>query len=879
MRKLLFSLVAVLIATASVFAGNFEAKPINPDDFKKTAWDRDYEFFLSVSQLFTVPEEIDPFKDIVPQGVEVDVKSSNPEVVEADYHVRNENGYIRYTLKQQKAGIAEITVALTYQEQTTSNTFTVDVAFIRPKTPLEVTIDINNLAPTEIDVLSNCQFWNYPTRAEEMKNCRINLLSQPAHGTAEILTGEGEYPVINYTPADDVADFTKDAISYEIVHPLGQTTPAAVVSVNIHHNLWATRIIDLLPAPGQFVNTTTASITNAQAALERKNGFVASLGSFGGYIVYGFDAPIKNDPRNPYGIDFQISGNPLNAGRRSSWWSEAGAVQVMKDLNGNGIPDDGEWYELAGSDYWLSSTYRNINMTYYNPGYQKRYTVPFTTDKGFDGAVLTNQFHQQPYYPLPQNYQAASRDQITFTGHLIKGVLDKRSPSYIEYYRGPAFGYCDNWGSKLDPSAITDPYNQKIAYESGEEMPQDGFDISWAVDKDGNHVELDQIDFVRVYCALWENAGWLGEASTEPGQVVMTIPDENYEPADIYLNYAGITQLQVPEGHTCRFEGLVFCNGRPVTEGIEPVWTVDDENVGTIDSNGLFTAKALGKVRISYQGTDKAIPDEFDIQVVKLGRVVVDLEGNASGLDNSKTTCIEGETIYINVESETTVEETVNQTTANRFIYDTYTWENSDPTVGTITNSLFKALAPGVTTLTVVSGIDSELKATIEVTVEAVPELEQLISEIEITEENFAGTLTSSQIFKAGEKGSMVYLDNFCDQPETKDVTFGNLSAAEGHVTMNTIDNTMSYNFENMTQVDETVSFNVTNYSRTFTRSIRFFKKSSGVNNVSADADAAGNTFWYNMQGICLGCNLDSANMAPGIYILRRGNSVRKIKL
>ncbi len=52
MRKLLFSLVAVLIATASVFAGNFEAKPINPDDFKKTAWDRDYEFFLAIFQVF-----------------------------------------------------------------------------------------------------------------------------------------------------------------------------------------------------------------------------------------------------------------------------------------------------------------------------------------------------------------------------------------------------------------------------------------------------------------------------------------------------------------------------------------------------------------------------------------------------------------------------------------------------------------------------------------------------------------------------------------------------------------------------------------------------------------------------------------------------------
>ena len=67
----------------------------------------------------------------------------------------------------------------------------------------------------------------------------------------------------------------------------------------------------------------------------------------------------------------------------------------MKDLNGNGIPDDGEWYELAGSDYWLSTTKRNVEMTYYNPSYNKRYTVPWTTNQGKSGAVLTNQFHNQ----------------------------------------------------------------------------------------------------------------------------------------------------------------------------------------------------------------------------------------------------------------------------------------------------------------------------------------------------------------------------------------------------------------------------------------------------------------------------------------------------
>ena len=46
-----------------------------------------------------------------------------------------------------------------------------------------------------------------------------SISSQPAHGTAEILTGEGEYPVVNYTPADDVADFTKDAIHQLLRRP------------------------------------------------------------------------------------------------------------------------------------------------------------------------------------------------------------------------------------------------------------------------------------------------------------------------------------------------------------------------------------------------------------------------------------------------------------------------------------------------------------------------------------------------------------------------------------------------------------------------------------------------------------------------------------
>ena len=86
-----------------------------------------------------------------------------------------------------------------------------------------------------------------------------------------------------------------------------------------------------------------------------------SLGGFGGYVVVGFDQPVVNDPRNPYGVDFTISGNAFEAAAKG-YWSEPGAVMVMRDDNGNGLPDD-TWYELAGSNYWFMNSRRVITFT------------------------------------------------------------------------------------------------------------------------------------------------------------------------------------------------------------------------------------------------------------------------------------------------------------------------------------------------------------------------------------------------------------------------------------------------------------------------------------------------------------------------------------
>ena len=42
-----------------------------------------------------------------------------------------------------------------------------------------------------------------------------------------------------------------------------------------------------------------------------------------------------------------------------------------------------------------------------------------------------------------------------------------------------------------------------------------GVKIEWAVNKDGDPVELAMIDFVMVYTGLNQYCGWLGETSTE----------------------------------------------------------------------------------------------------------------------------------------------------------------------------------------------------------------------------------------------------------------------------------------------------------------------------------------------------------------------------
>lgn len=287
-------------------------------------------------------------------------------------------------------------------------------------------------------------------------------------------------------------------------------TVAFVVNAN---SPYISKVYDFVPAPGQFVNTMpeyeegdnkTSMIAKVEEQIcgNETDGAcpgMISLGAWGGYVVFGFDHPVVNVPGE---YDFKIYGNAFAATGSSSGGScEPGIVMVSYDENGNGEPDD-KWYELAGSEYHKQTTINDYKLTYYkpsadhvaepNPDY--KYITDQTYIKWLDnknniGYVMKNSFHRQEYWPL-----WCDSDTLTFEGARLPDNAEDQSGNGT-YYVLTFFdyGYVDNQPNTLDS----------------------GFKIEWAIDKSGNTVSLPAIHFIKVYNAINQYCGWIGETSTE----------------------------------------------------------------------------------------------------------------------------------------------------------------------------------------------------------------------------------------------------------------------------------------------------------------------------------------------------------------------------
>ena len=142
------------------------------------------------------------------------------------------------------------------------------------------------------------------------------------------------------------------------------------------------RVYDYLPAPGQFVNQSpaykpgyTQDSINAivEASLRGKaTGGPVSLGSYGGYIVFGFDHPVINK----HGYDVKIYGNAMQSAAvpdMAGGSCEPGIIMVGVDMDGNGVPSDGDkWYEIKGADY--DRCQHGFEVTYYKPDENKTHS-------------------------------------------------------------------------------------------------------------------------------------------------------------------------------------------------------------------------------------------------------------------------------------------------------------------------------------------------------------------------------------------------------------------------------------------------------------------------------------------------------------------------
>ena len=270
------------------------------------------------------------------------------------------------------------------------------------------------------------------------------------------------------------------------------------------------RILDYSPAPGQFVDYTqflypgqaASELTPQQVchrldSLYRESDFtyITSLGGFGGSITIALNKPIPNREGN----DFKVLGNafynPAYTPQLSDTpggSSEPGIIWVSQDKNGNGIADD-PWYEIAGSEHHNPQTIADYALTYYFNAEKLDADIAYRSNTGDTGYIFRISAHTQAsYFPL-----WLSTDSLTFVGRKLppNARQVEINGSLMWLMSCFAYGYADNH-----------PNN----------TPECGIDIDLAVDKDGNPVHLEQIDFIKVVCATNQQPALsIGEISTE----------------------------------------------------------------------------------------------------------------------------------------------------------------------------------------------------------------------------------------------------------------------------------------------------------------------------------------------------------------------------
>lgn len=290
----------------------------------------------------------------------------------------------------------------------------------------------------------------------------------------------------------------------------GAETTVSVTQETTTYSPYLSKVIEYKPAPMRASHGLAFSEQNGktytialQSAEDRIKGvdysnsnLGVSLGSLGGYIVFKFDHTILNiDGRR----DFRIGSYAT-----ASAYPAPGIVYVAFDANGNGEPDEDEWYELAGSEYGKTNN-RYVKVAYDRPNPILDNTtftsevsnyVTYTVNTSESGVFSSGSSpYLLPQWPLWLS-QESEGAKITFNNAAMIA-------SNTAFAEGAMYPSATVW------------YNYGYANNNGRDQTQSSFDINWAVDKNGKSVHLPGIDFIKVQTATLQYLGaFYGPAST-----------------------------------------------------------------------------------------------------------------------------------------------------------------------------------------------------------------------------------------------------------------------------------------------------------------------------------------------------------------------------
>jgi len=294
---------------------------------------------------------------------------------------------------------------------------------------------------------------------------------------------------------------------------------------------WVESVIDYSPVnpPSGFSDPSRIiGPPGRGGAIEPDNSGVVSLGSQGGSITVRFDPPIENHPDNPMGLDFIVYSNAFFVGGNPQRrFQEPAILEVAEDTNGNGIPD-GPWYLIPGS--------RGFSPT----PFPWRSEPPGTTnDPPADPTLMAGSIRN------PNSFDGnPTTDNIEYNW----GYADM-TPTAVEYL--------DN---RMRPD---DPFAVGITPGSG---GGDAFDISWAVDANGQPANLERIHFIRITSFIDRTLGVFGPVSPEIDAIAAVAPDIDTDGNGILDDYeifvAGTDHLR-PESTVLPLEIPSALGGSP----------------------------------------------------------------------------------------------------------------------------------------------------------------------------------------------------------------------------------------------------------------------------------------------------------------------------